>query len=549
MTSKRTRFAPFAAFTTIFSFFYLNRYQNFAAQTASSWPLENPSSIDWSRFAYTQYVTNSEYLCNSLMFFEALQRLGSRPDRVMMVPESMLEPETEDSSDAYLINKARDEYNVKIVPITVQTHWAGDVTWADSYTKLLAFNQTQYDRVLSIDSDSVLLQAMDELFFLPSAPVAMPRAYWLSPEKVLSSQIMVVQPSVQEFSRIMERVQSVKSGEYDMEIVNQLYGDSALIFPHRRYDLLSGEFRNDNHAHYLGSEIETWDPATAYSEAKLIHFSDWPLPKPWKPISEEERTKAQPNSPNHFLFITRQTVKLGFSMSTIYYTTMGFFQNVFQRVKDSANAFLHPSPEAPEMEWLIAYNSEDYEDFIKVHKPLPPIPASPSRKSANFKSEPAVTETSYWPMVRKHILEDDPDSMPMKAICAICWDELFVTSLSGKNDKTDAGLVAPCGHIMCPTCWPRQVYDFWAVGEVSERKCPVCALRLECAVCKETCNKEMIPTYGGKASIEAFPKTILECDRDYRPCCKRCSGIIPKADDGFWFEHLEERDAKNGARK
>lgn len=168
-------------------------------------------------------------------------------------------------------------------------------TWADSYTKLLAFNQTKYDRVLSIDSDSLLLQAMDELFFLPDAPVAMPRAYWISPEKILSSQLMLIQPSETEFSRIMERVQSVKSGEYDMEIVNQLYGDSALIFPHRRYDLLSGEFRNDKHAHYLGSELETWDPAAAYSEAKLIHFSDWPLPKPWKPMPEEDRLAAQPN--------------------------------------------------------------------------------------------------------------------------------------------------------------------------------------------------------------------------------------------------------------
>lgn len=31
-------------------------------------------------------------------------------------------------------------------------------TWAESYTKLLAFNQTQYDRVLSLDSDSTVLQ-------------------------------------------------------------------------------------------------------------------------------------------------------------------------------------------------------------------------------------------------------------------------------------------------------------------------------------------------------------------------------------------------------
>ncbi|KAM0279164.1 hypothetical protein ACHAO9_011827 [Fusarium lateritium] len=294
MATKRNRLALIAALA-ILSILYLFQGQEFTSQTKPLWPFHTTSDADWSRFAYTQYVTNSEYLCNSLMFFESLHRLSSRPDRVMMVPSGMLEPEMVNSSDAYLINKARDEYNVKIVPITIQTSWVVEPTWADSYTKLLAFNQTQYDRVLSIDSDSILLQSMDELFFLPPAPVAMPRAYWISPDKVLSSQVMLIEPSETEFTRIMERVQTAIYGEYDMEIVNQLYRDSALIFPHRRYDLLSGEFRNDNHAQYLGSDIETWDPAAAYSEAKLIHFSDWPLPKPWKTMPEEKRLEAQPN--------------------------------------------------------------------------------------------------------------------------------------------------------------------------------------------------------------------------------------------------------------
>ena len=76
--------------------------------------------VDWSRFAYTQYVTNSEYLCNSVMFFESLQRLSSRADRVVMYPSYMLETGNDDTHDARLLIKARDEYNVKLVPISVQ---------------------------------------------------------------------------------------------------------------------------------------------------------------------------------------------------------------------------------------------------------------------------------------------------------------------------------------------------------------------------------------------------------------------------------------------
>ncbi|RCI09326.1 hypothetical protein L249_1413 [Ophiocordyceps polyrhachis-furcata BCC 54312] len=255
------------------------------------------NDVDWSRFAYTQYVTNSEYLCNSVMLFDILHRLGSKADRVIMYPSEMVSPSATD--DGRLLIKARDDYRVRLVPIAIQHRHSADNTWADSFTKLLAFNQTQYSRVLSLDSDAVIMQTMDELFLLPPCPVAMPRAYWLYPEKkMLSSQLMLVQPSSSEFQRIMEKVNGAKGSDYDMEIVNDLYQDSAMILPHRPYDLLTAEFRTDNHVNYLGSDREAWDPVAAYNEAKFIHFSDWPVPKPWIAMPEHVRAEKQPKCRN-----------------------------------------------------------------------------------------------------------------------------------------------------------------------------------------------------------------------------------------------------------
>lgn len=42
------------------------------------------------------------------------------------------------------------------------------MTWAESYTKLLAFNQTQYARVLSLDSDATLFQVTNFWTYLRS---------------------------------------------------------------------------------------------------------------------------------------------------------------------------------------------------------------------------------------------------------------------------------------------------------------------------------------------------------------------------------------------
>ncbi|KAK5659110.1 hypothetical protein OQA88_1200 [Cercophora sp. LCS_1] len=250
---------------------------------------------NWSQFAYIQYATNSIYLCNALVLFSTLHALSSPASRVLMFPSSMLSDPT--TRDAQLILKARHAYNVTLSPIEIQSRKTSDPTWSESFTKLLAFNQTAYERVLSLDADALLLKPMDELFLLPPAPVAMPRAYWLYPEKeILSSQLMLVTPSEKEFARVMNAIDAAGKDEYDMEIVNTLYRDSALVIPHRGYDLLTREFMNppDQHAWYLGSPDEEWDPVAVLEEAKFLHFSDWPVPKPWMPNDEELRLEHQP---------------------------------------------------------------------------------------------------------------------------------------------------------------------------------------------------------------------------------------------------------------
>ncbi|KAK3308754.1 glycosyltransferase family 8 protein [Chaetomium strumarium] len=234
------------------------------------------SKVDWSRFAYTQYVTDSHYLCNSVMLFERLQHVRSRADRMLMYPLYMYNPDTAwdsiVSDNARLVIKARDEYGTQLVPIEVQYR--------------------DYDRVLLLDSDSVVLQNMDKLFLLPPCTMAIPRAYWLYPDtKILSSQVMLIQPSTAEFARVIDRVAEAARNDYDMEIVNYLYADSALVLPYRPYDLLVREYvrEPDQHTAYLGNDREEWDAVAVFNEAKYLYWSDWPMPKPWLDIPEKAR--------------------------------------------------------------------------------------------------------------------------------------------------------------------------------------------------------------------------------------------------------------------
>lgn len=115
--------------------------------------------VRWSDFAYVQYVTNPNYLCNSLMILDALYHSKTKADRIMMYPEEWHVAEdnaANTSPESKLLAKARDAYQTKLVPIHIQSFEKGDATWKDSYTKLLAFNQTQYKRVMSLDSDAIV---------------------------------------------------------------------------------------------------------------------------------------------------------------------------------------------------------------------------------------------------------------------------------------------------------------------------------------------------------------------------------------------------------
>ena len=121
----------------------------------------------------------------------------------------------------------------------------------------------------------------------------MPRAYWLD-KPTLASHIMLIQPSEQEFKRVQKAIQNAKLDTYDMEIINKLYGRICAVLPHRTYALLTGEFRTTDHSRYLGDDGQAWDPEAAIREAKFVHFSDHPLPKPWEETSKAQVEKAMP---------------------------------------------------------------------------------------------------------------------------------------------------------------------------------------------------------------------------------------------------------------
>ncbi|KAK1978153.1 glucose N-acetyltransferase [Colletotrichum cereale] len=274
-----------------------------ALSTASSltaqtpfWTTEQPKP----RFAYVQYATDVDYLCNAVMNFHRLSLLGATHDQVLIFPENWTRG---NAREAKAISKIKQELpDLVLRPFVLLATHKGSATWAKSLNKLHAFDLTDYTRVLAFDSDSQVLSNMDHYFLAPMAAVAVPRAYWLNEkdtpvaEQVLSSHVMLIEPNRARYTKIVK--QALRSGDIDMEVINHMFKDSAMILPHRRLALLTGEFHSKDHKKYLAPDDDNdWNAMEEVSGSYLVHFSDWPLPKPWKPHTDAQWQAALPDCP------------------------------------------------------------------------------------------------------------------------------------------------------------------------------------------------------------------------------------------------------------
>lgn len=285
----------------------------------TSWKHGSDGPTDWSRYAYVQYCTDVHSMCNAYMVFEALNRLGSKAERVLLYPEQWnAENDDENDRNSQLLIRAKANFGVKLKPTqllgldgvaspgTLQT----PSTWETSITKLRIFELEQYDRILYFDNDVLLQQHLDELFLLPSTPVAMPRRYWSDLphwDWPLSGTLMLVEPNAAETKLLWDRLQEWRLSPdradcqtWDDDLLDDRFRSSALVLPHRPYLLQTSEFRQKDHDGYMGTfggppDQKSWDPHLEFTKAKLIHFNDWPLPKPWQMWPSEGLDEMQPD--------------------------------------------------------------------------------------------------------------------------------------------------------------------------------------------------------------------------------------------------------------
>ncbi|KAF4314999.1 hypothetical protein G195_011387, partial [Phytophthora kernoviae 00238/432] len=226
------------------------------------------------RFAYFFYTTSNTYACAALQLIDRLinnlQMNSSHIDIVVMHTRRV---------GLHLLNKMQDELHVRTILVEPLHADAAERTWRESLTKLRAFQDWGYDRVVFLDSDAVPMTNLDHLFHLPPAPLYAPTAYWLE-QPFFASTLLVIEPSDTVFDSIVQwaRERGAAAG-FDMDILNAYFADSVHHLP-GVYTVLNSDFRRTPSA-----KSTMFDTTAELKEnTKVVHFSckpDGSYGKPW----------------------------------------------------------------------------------------------------------------------------------------------------------------------------------------------------------------------------------------------------------------------------
>jgi glycogenin len=241
-------------------------------------PMSSSKAPSAPKRCFMSLLATDAYLPGVLVLNASLKRAGtSIPFRLLI---------TEQISQAAKSSLDRHEISYKAVtairPATAVSDAA--IRWADTYSKLHIFNQTDWDKLVYLDADMLMYQPIDELFDAPhmaavNAGGQLPgRSDWVQ----LNSGLMVVEPSSALFCDMMAKFDALylPSGG-DQDFLHAYYPEwpsrPALHLDHG-FNLFHSDL--DAYSQHFGYGL-----TGSTRPVKIVHYIG--SPKPW---ADPERT-------------------------------------------------------------------------------------------------------------------------------------------------------------------------------------------------------------------------------------------------------------------
>ncbi|QOU18967.1 hypothetical protein BRETT_004188 [Brettanomyces bruxellensis] len=126
---------------------------------------------DWTKIAYVQYATDIEHICPAIINFQRLKEKQAEADFVFLYAGNQTSMDNIEDNERRLLRRI-EATGATIKYVNPIAFSSSSSEFDKSYTMLYAFALTEYRRVVFLDSESLVLQNMDELFSLPDSILA-----------------------------------------------------------------------------------------------------------------------------------------------------------------------------------------------------------------------------------------------------------------------------------------------------------------------------------------------------------------------------------------
>jgi xylan alpha-glucuronosyltransferase len=212
------------------------------------------------REAYATVLHSSvSYLCGAISLAQSIRRAGTTRDLLLLhdksIPQDKLDALAAAGWTLHLIKRIR---NPRAEPGTYNEH---------NYSKFRLWQLTDYEKIIFIDSDVIVLRSLDILFNYPQMSAAG------NDGSIFNSGVMIIEPSNCTFKTLMRHRKDVVSyNGGDQGFLNELF-----VWWHRmprRVNYLKNFWANTTGERMMKEHLFTVEPPKLYS----IHYLGL---KPW----------------------------------------------------------------------------------------------------------------------------------------------------------------------------------------------------------------------------------------------------------------------------
>lgn len=229
--------------------------------------------------AYVTFITNDKYLLGLDTLCKSLLLTETKYPFVVVIPE--------DSTIAFEEKVRKHSYGASIIRIE-RINFSNDVSnpmyrhWQDTFFKLNVARLTQFEKVVMLDSDLLILKNIDDLFLRPHMSACASALIKFPDWKYLNSGLMVIEPSLYFYDKLILNIDNArkasKTGDIgDQDVFNFLYPNwfetPELRIPEEYNEFYRAVYR-------LAKTLKR-----GWKSIKVIHY--WGISKVWN-LSKKE---------------------------------------------------------------------------------------------------------------------------------------------------------------------------------------------------------------------------------------------------------------------